>query len=108
MSKTHRPSATGNSAQRDAIVSCWMCGIRRPASQMVPDGGNACDDIRWYCLDARACTGRWTTSRHALAQTDPGKQGAANDAVTSATCPPDPVDAATSGAALGGAVIIGT
>jgi len=31
---------------------------------MVPDGGSACADVRWYCRDMRACTGRWTiTSR---------------------------------------------
>jgi hypothetical protein len=29
----------------------------------VPDGGQACADIRWYCKDAKACTERWTTAR---------------------------------------------
>jgi hypothetical protein len=44
---------------------------------MMPDGGDWCDDIRWYCLDAKACTQRWTTSRSVLSagaedpQTDP-------------------------------------
>jgi len=106
MSKTFRPSATGDSAQRAAIVSCWMCGIRRPASHMVPDGGSACDDIRWYCMDARACTERWTTSHRTLAHTDPGKQDVGSDADTSATLS-DPVDAA-SGASFGGSAITGT
>jgi len=34
---------------------------------MVPDGGQACADIRWYCKDAKSCTERWTASlpRHA-------------------------------------------
>jgi hypothetical protein len=59
----HPPSAAALSARRDIIVSCWLCGIRRRASQMVPDGGSACADIRWYCKDARACTGRWTIPR---------------------------------------------
>jgi hypothetical protein len=27
---------------------------------MVPDGGRACADIRWYCKDAKSCTERWT------------------------------------------------
>jgi hypothetical protein len=27
---------------------------------MLPDGGQACADIRWYCKDARSCTERWT------------------------------------------------
>lgn len=40
---------------------CWMCGIRLPATQMVADGGSACGSIRWYCLDVRGCTDRWTT-----------------------------------------------
>ncbi len=44
-----------------AVETCWMCGIRLPADQMVPDGGNACADVRWYCQDAASCTQRWTT-----------------------------------------------
>jgi hypothetical protein len=46
-------------AQQANVKSCWMCGIRRPADQMVPDGGSACHDLRWYCRDTRACTDRW-------------------------------------------------
>jgi len=30
---------------------------------LVPDGGQACTDIRWYCKDAMSCTERWTTAR---------------------------------------------
>jgi hypothetical protein len=41
--------------------SCWMCGIRLPADQMVADGGSACPDLRWYCQDTWACTERWTS-----------------------------------------------
>jgi hypothetical protein len=26
----------------------------------VADGGSACADVRWYCLDKRDCTERWT------------------------------------------------
>jgi hypothetical protein len=26
----------------------------------MPDGDSACDDIRWYCQDTRACAERWT------------------------------------------------
>ena len=43
------------------VKSCWMCGIRLPASQMVADGGSACHDVRWYCSDMWACTQRWTS-----------------------------------------------
>ena len=39
---------------------CWLCGIRLPTALMVSDGGSACADVRWYCRDLRACTGRWT------------------------------------------------
>jgi len=42
------------------VGSCWMCGIRLSADQMMADGGSACDDVRWYCRDTRACTERWT------------------------------------------------
>jgi len=45
---------------RPAAEPCWMCGIRLPAAQMVTDGGSACRDLRWYCLDVRGCTERWT------------------------------------------------
>ena len=47
-------------AARGTIESCWMCGIRLRADQMVADGGPACPDVRWYCLDTRGCTQRWT------------------------------------------------
>jgi hypothetical protein len=60
---TGTPSAGGLAARRGAVVSCWMCGVRQHQSQMVPDGGSACDDIRWYCQDTRACTERWTQGR---------------------------------------------
>src|SRR6516165_12242363 len=43
------------------VRSCWMCGIRLPASQMVADGGSACHDVRWYCRDTAGCTRRWTS-----------------------------------------------
>jgi hypothetical protein len=28
---------------------------------MIADGGGACADVRWYCLDKLACTERWTS-----------------------------------------------
>lgn len=43
------------------VRSCWMCGMRLSADQMVADGGSACADVRWYCLDRRGCTERWTS-----------------------------------------------
>lgn len=50
-------------ARRMAVVSCWLCGIRLHQNQMVPDGGNACLDLRWYCQDIRACTDRWSSAQ---------------------------------------------
>ena len=39
---------------------CSLCGIVLPLELMVPDGGQACADIRWYCKDTKSCTQRWT------------------------------------------------
>jgi hypothetical protein len=47
-------------AEPAAVRSCWMCGIRLSADQMLADGGSACLDLRWYCRDTWACTERWT------------------------------------------------
>ena len=44
-----------------AVQSCWLCGTRLPAREMVSDGGSACPDLRWYCADTRRCTERWTS-----------------------------------------------
>jgi hypothetical protein len=60
---TRTPSGEGSAAPRGAVVSCWLCGIRLLQHHMVPDGGPACGDIRWYCRDTRACTERWTSAR---------------------------------------------
>jgi hypothetical protein len=43
-------------------AQCSLCGIALPTGLLVPDGGQACADIRWYCQDARACTERWTAN----------------------------------------------
>jgi hypothetical protein len=45
------------------VTQCSMCGIALPLGLLVPDGGQACADIRWYCKDAMSCTERWTTAR---------------------------------------------
>jgi hypothetical protein len=44
------------------VAQCSMCGIALPLGLLVPDGGQACADIRWYCKDAMSCTERWTTA----------------------------------------------
>ena len=61
--ETRTPSAAGSAARLAAVVSCWLCGIGLQQHQMVPDGGRACGDIRWYCRNTRACTERWTSAR---------------------------------------------
>jgi hypothetical protein len=53
------------------VRSCWMCGIRLPASQMVADGGSACHDVRWYCRDMWGCTRRWTSHSARLTAISP-------------------------------------
>jgi len=45
-----------------AVAECCLCGIARPLGLLVPDGGGACADIRWYCKDVKSCTERWTTA----------------------------------------------
>ena len=54
-----RPAPLGG--EPAASKSCWLCGIRLPADQMMADGGSACHDLRWYCRDTQACTERWTS-----------------------------------------------
>ena len=46
-----------------AVAPCSLCGIALPLGLLIPDGGQACADIRWYCKDARSCTERWTAAR---------------------------------------------
>ena len=49
------------------VAECTMCGVSRPLGLLIPDGGETCADVRWYCKDAQSCTERWTASlpRHA-------------------------------------------
>ena len=61
------------SARRDRlrpleVAQCALCGIARPLGLLVPDGAQACADIRWYCKDAKSCTERWTTTRSPAAR----------------------------------------
>jgi hypothetical protein len=92
-----RPFAWGDSsmaAQRDdrprplPSAQCSLCGIALPTGLLVPDGGQACADIRWYCKDAKACTERWTANlpRHPhIAPTSPS--------LAPPIAPPEPVPA---------------
>jgi hypothetical protein len=90
---TRRLPGTGSAARRAGVVSCWLCGIRLHSSKMMPDGGDWCDDTRWYCRDAEACTGRWTTSRRVLSADGEESQERAPDTgprVASHLDPPAP------------------
>jgi hypothetical protein len=55
-------AAQRNSSMRALqVAKCSLCGLEYPIGLMVPDGGDACADLRWYCKDARSCTQRWTS-----------------------------------------------
>jgi hypothetical protein len=57
------PAATQPGRPRPLEVApCALCGIALPLGLLVPDGGQACADIAWYCKDAKSCTERWTTA----------------------------------------------
>lgn len=58
------PAATQRDHLRPLeVAQCSLCGVARPLGLLVPDGGQACADIRWYCKDAISCTERWVAAR---------------------------------------------
>jgi hypothetical protein len=57
------PAGAGIAGRLSAMFSCSLCGASLHRNQLVPDGGPACDDVRWYCRDVRGCTQRWTAPR---------------------------------------------
>jgi hypothetical protein len=68
-------------------TTCWMCGVRTGPGMMIADGGGACTDVRWYCLDVRGCTERWTSRRAGPADIRYGTAGGAEDAAQAAGLP---------------------
>lgn len=59
-------AAPGDAHRRPLqVAQCSLCGTALPLGLLVPDGGEACADVRWYCKDAKSCTERWTTARAA-------------------------------------------
>jgi hypothetical protein len=70
---TNRQPSAPIEGESSPVRSCWMCGIRLPAHQMVADGGSACLDVRWYCRDTWGCTRRWTSHSARLAAIRPDK-----------------------------------
>ena len=65
------------------VAGCSMCGVTLPLGLLVPDGSQACADIRWYCKDVKSCTERWTA---ALQQAPAAPRGEVRPAA-SATLP---------------------
>lgn len=51
---------------------------------MLADGGSACTNVRWYCLDTAGCTERWTTRRIKAAEILPVTTDPPQDADTEA------------------------
>jgi hypothetical protein len=85
------PAATQRDDRQRSLPSaqCSLCGIALPTGLLVPDGGRACADVRWYCKDAKACTERWTSNlpRHPhIAPTSPS--------LAPSTLPASPLEAA--------------
>jgi hypothetical protein len=72
---SHRPHPAPPGGEPARVRTCWMCGIRLPAEQMMADGGSACPDLRWYCRDTWGCTRRWTTHSARLAAIRPDPAG---------------------------------
>ena len=60
-----------------AVAPCSLCGVTLPLGLLVPDGGQACADIRWYCKDARSCTERWIAARPPAGAHTPTVHGSA-------------------------------
>jgi hypothetical protein len=57
-----RATSRDDGSRQLPSAQCSLCGITASTGLMVPDGGQACLDVRWYCQDAQACTERWTAS----------------------------------------------
>jgi hypothetical protein len=76
---TNRQPSALLEGESSPVRSCWMCGIRLPAHQMVADGGSACLDVRWYCRDTWGCTRRWTSHSARLAAIRPDRPGKAEN-----------------------------
>jgi len=79
-------------------ATCALCGIELPEGLMVPDGGRACDDLRWYCKDARSCTQRWTSRGRGPRALPPAPPPASSPAAPPPhavrSAPPNPGDSA--------------
>jgi hypothetical protein len=71
-------------------AQCSLCGTSLPIGLMVPDGGQACADIRWYCKDAKSCTDRWTARLPGTGHVPPARS--AGELRSGAAPDPGPAD----------------
>ena len=84
------------------VAQCSLCGIALPIGLMVPDGGQACSDVRWYCKDAQACTERWTANPPRHGPAAPARRelpAAVAERTEELVPPPEPVPAELMGSA---------
>jgi len=85
------------------VAQCSLCGIALPIGLMVPDGGQACADVRWYCKDAQACTERWTANPPRHGSVTPIRRelpAAGPDRAAEPVPAPDPVPAELMGSTV--------
>ena len=66
------------------VAECALCGFTHPLGLLVPDGGPACGDVRWYCKDARACTERWTAALAEPVHSEPARSEPAHSEAANA------------------------
>jgi hypothetical protein len=71
----------GNRLRPLEVAECSLCGAARPLGLLIPDGGSACDGVRWYCKDVKSCTERWVAARQAPPVRQPSPFGRALAAV---------------------------
>ncbi len=64
----------GNQLRPLEVAECSLCGVARPLGLLVPDGGSACDGVRWYCKDVRSCTERWVAISQSQSRLAPAFQ----------------------------------
>ena len=75
----------GNRLRPLEVAECSMCGVARPLGLLVPDGGSACDGVRWYCKDVKSCTERWVAAR----QSGPARQPSLFSRALAPAVPPE-------------------
>jgi hypothetical protein len=75
------PAATGGDGSPGELANatCALCGIELSIISLVPDGGPASAEVRWYCRDIVSCTERWTADQAWRTRQTPAFDGNAPD-----------------------------